>query len=244
MVLLGVGPGDPDLLTLAGYRALRAADAVAYPVASLTASGMALTIVERFLESGQRQLPLVFPMVREAEPLRAAWLAAAHALAAEVAVGQRVVFLCEGDVSLFATGSYVLLALRKHHPECPLQVIPGVSSVSAAAAAGAWPLAFQQEALLIRPCPDRPDDLLALLEQARQQAMVLALLKLGHRWLWVQPLLEQQGLLAEALFAERVGWPDQHVITADAVSAQKRPYFSQLLIRQRSQGVPSPPVLP
>ena len=84
----------------------------------------------------------------------------------------------------------------------------------------------------------------AHLEQARQQAMVLALLKLGHRWLWVQPLLEQQGLLAEALFAERVGWPDQHVITADAVSAQTRPYFSQLLIRQRSQGVPSPPVLP
>jgi precorrin-2/cobalt-factor-2 C20-methyltransferase len=61
---------------------------------------------------------------------------------------------------------------------------------------------------------------------------VLALLKLGHRWAWVRPLLAERGLLAEALFAQRVGWPDQLVAPAAVVPAEEQPYFSLLLIRQ------------
>jgi precorrin-2/cobalt-factor-2 C20-methyltransferase len=61
---------------------------------------------------------------------------------------------------------------------------------------------------------------------------VLALLKLGQRWRWVQPLLAERQLLHSALFAERIGWPDQRVLPAATVPAGERPYFSQLLIRQ------------
>jgi len=193
---------------------------------------MALSIVERFLCTEQRRLPLVFPMVRDPSQLQSAWSAAADALAAEVGAGRRLVFLCEGDVSLFATGSYVLLALQRRHPDCPVRVIPGISSVSAAAAAGAWPLALQQEGLLIRPCPETPEALIDLLERARDDGTVLALIKLGHRWSWVQPLMEQQGLLHQALFAERIGWPDQLVQPAVMVNPAEQPYFSLLLIRQ------------
>ena len=69
---------------------------------------------------------------------------AADTLAAEVAIGQRVVLLCEGDASLFATGSYVLLALQQRHPHCPCRVIPGITAVSAAAAAANWPWRFSR----------------------------------------------------------------------------------------------------
>ncbi|MEB3158256.1 MAG: precorrin-2 C(20)-methyltransferase [Synechococcus sp.] len=237
LVLMGVGPGDPELLTLKAHRHLCAADVVAYPVARPDAKGMASAIVAPFLDPSQRSLPLVFPMVTEAEHLLKAWRQAAAVLAEQVHRGHRVVFLCEGDVSLFATGSYVLLALQRHHPEINVEVIPGISSVAAAAAAGHWPLAFQKEGLLIRPCPDTPEGLDMLLQQAESAEMVLALLKLGVRWHWIQPLLKARGLLDRALFAERVGWPDQRVLPAAKVQAGERPYFSLLLVRHSADAV-------
>ncbi|MFN4864820.1 MAG: SAM-dependent methyltransferase [Cyanobium sp.] len=237
LTLVGVGPGDPDLLTVAAVRAIQAADRVAYPVAREGAEGMAAAIANRWITPEQLRLPLLFPMVAEAAPRVAAWHAAADALAAAVAAGERVVLLCEGDVSLFASSSYVQLALRRRHPGCPLRLIPGVPAVCAAAAAAAgsgmaWPLALQSEGLLIRPTPETPAELLQLLERAAGDGTVLALLKLGHRWSWVRPLLAARGLLEGALFAQRVGWPDQLVAPAAVVPATEQPYFSLLLIRQ------------
>jgi precorrin-2/cobalt-factor-2 C20-methyltransferase len=232
LVLVGVGPGDPELLTVAAVREIAAADLVAFPVANEGGQGMAAGIAARWLLPQQPQLPLLFPMTDAAEPRRQAWRAAAATLAAAVAAGQRVVLLCEGDVSLYATSSYVLLALRRFHPDCPVRLIPGISAVAAAAAAAGWPLALQRESLLIRPTPEQPAELEALLERAAAEAMVLALLKLGRRWGWLRPLLERRGLLAQSLFARRIGWPDQLVRPAIAVAAGEAPYFSLLLIRQ------------
>ena len=252
LTLLGVGPGDPQLHTVAAVRAIEAATVVAYPVAREGGIGMAATIAAPWIGHQQRQLPLVFPMVAEAEPRRLAWRAAAAALAAEVAAGHAVVLLCEGDASLFASCSYVLLALAAWHPGCPVRVIPGISSVAAAAAAASelggpaapampWPLALQGEGLLIRPTPESPAELEALLDWAAagsgcaaapEAQTTLALLKLGHRWAWVRPLLATRGLLDAALFAQRVGWPEQLLAAAAAVPAEEQPYFSLLLIRQ------------
>lgn len=237
LTLVGVGPGDPELLTVAAVRAIAAATVVAYPVAREGADGMAATIAATWISSEQRRLPLLFPMVAEAAPRQAAWRSAAAALAAEVAAGQAVVLLCEGDASLYASASYALLALAESHPACPVAVIPGITAVAAAAAAASsqglpWPLALQQDALLIRPTPDVAQELEALLERAAAEGMVLALLKLGYRWAWVRPLLEARGLLAGSLFAQRVGWPDQLLASAADVPADEQPYFSLLLIRQ------------
>jgi precorrin-2/cobalt-factor-2 C20-methyltransferase len=237
LTLVGVGSGDPELLTVAAVRALAAAAVVAYPVARPGGEGMAATIAAPWIAPHQERLPLLFPMTAEADPRRAAWLEAADRLAAVVAAGRSVVLLCEGDVSLFATSSYVLLALRRFHPRCPVRLIPGITAVAAAAAAGAWPLALQQEGLLIRPTPEDAAALDALLDRAAADSVVVALLKLGHRWSWVRPLLERRGLLEESLFARRVGWPDQVVAPAAAVAVEEMPYFSLLLIRQGWPGV-------
>ena len=234
--MVGVGPGDPELITVAAQRAIEAATVVAYPVAQPEAEGMAARIAEPWIAPGQRRLPLLFPMVVEAEPRRLAWHAAADALASEVAAGQRVVLLCEGDSSLYASCSYALLALAQRHPTCPVRVIPGITAAAAAAAASSqglvWPLALQQEALLIRPTPETPEQLEQLLDHAATTATVLALLKLGRRWPWVRACLEARGVLEQALFAQRVGWPDQLLAPAAAVAAGEQPYFSLLLVRQ------------
>jgi precorrin-2/cobalt-factor-2 C20-methyltransferase len=70
------------------------------------------------------------------------------------------------------------------------------------------------------------------LDQAAASDQVLALLKLGQRWPWVRQVLADRGLLAGALFAQRVGWPDQLVAPATAVAPGEQPYFSLLLVRQ------------
>jgi len=234
---VGVGPGDPQLLTVAAVRAIEAASLVAYPVARPEAEGMAAQIAAPWIESQQRRLPLLFPMVAAVEPRREAWHAAAEQLAAGVAAGERVVLLCEGDASLYASCSYVLLRLAEQHPTCPLRVIPGITAVAAAAAAASsqgmpWPLALQNDALLIRPTPDAPAELDALIDRAAAEGTVLALLKLGQRWAWVRPILERRGLLDQALFAQRLGWPDQRIAPAAVVAACEQPYFSLLLLRQ------------
>ena len=186
LTVVGVGPGDPDLLTLAAVRAIERAQVVAMPVAGEGIESMAAAIASAWIRPDQRRLPLVFPMVEAADPRRDAWHRAAAAIAAEVEQGHAVVLLCEGDASLFATASYVLLALQQRHPGCPVAVVPGITAISAAAAAAAWPLALQQDQLLVMPCPDQPEDLASALEQAAVQSRVLALLKLGRRWRWVQ----------------------------------------------------------
>ena len=219
-------------MTLAAVDAIKQAQVVAFPAVSDGAESMAASIAKPWIRPEQRRLPLVFPMVEASEPRRQAWHQAAAALAAEVVCGHAVVMLCEGDASLFATSSYVVLALQQRFPRCPLRVIPGITAMSAAAAVGAWPLALQQDQLLVMPCPDHPEDLITTLADAARQERVLALLKLGRRWSWVRPLLERQGLLKDTLFAERVGWSDQKVCRADQLLAGQRPYFSLLLIRQ------------
>jgi precorrin-2/cobalt-factor-2 C20-methyltransferase len=72
----------------------------------------------------------------------------------------------------------------------------------------------------------------ALLSQAASTATVLALLKLGRRWSWVRPCLAKRHLLETALFASRVGWPDERLVPASQVPAEEMPYFSLLLLRQ------------
>ena len=237
LTLVGVGPGDPELLTIAAVRALEQADVVVHPIGREGGTGMALTIAERWLKPEQQRLPLLFPMVAEASPRVDAWRSAADQLAQLVGEGFKVVLLCEGDVSLFATGSYVQLALRERHPDLPFRLIPGIPAVCAAAAAAPalgldLPLAFQQEGFLMRPCPDSIRPLENLLQVAEENQTVLGLIKVGQRWPWVRTVLQRRNLLDQALFAQRVGWPDQWIARAAEVSEDTKPYFSLLLIRQ------------
>ena len=230
--LVGIGPGDPSLMTLAAVQAIQNATLVAYPVARPDCDGMAVKIAESWITHEKKVQPLVFPMVEEVEPRQEAWKLAGEKLVSLVGEGEQVAFLCQGDVSLFASASYVLLYIKKNYPEFPVKLIPGVTSIAAAAAAGAWPLALQNDQLLVLPAPDDPKTLETLLDAAAYSRRVLALLKLGRRWVWIRPLLERKELLNDALFAQRVGFPDQQVIKASEAFETETHYFSMLLIRQ------------
>ena len=232
LTLVGVGPGDPSLLTLAAVRAIQSATVVAYPTAKGSDEGMAATIAKEWISSDKRRLPLVFPMLTEPLVLKKAWCKAADHLAKAVSEGEKVVFLSQGDVSLYATSAYVLLEMKDRYPEYPVRLVPGVNSISAAAAEGQWPLALQYDQLLMLSTPNDPIELEKILLEESSQNRMIALLKLGNRWSWVKPLLTKYELLDKSLFAERVGWFDQKVQLASEISNSEKPYFSLLLIRK------------
>jgi len=232
LTITGVGPGDPSLLTLAAINAIQDSTVVSYPVSIRGGESLAEKIASQWISKDKKKLPLYFPMVEDKNTLKKAWRVAGNELMKLVEKGERVVFLSQGDISLFSTGSYLSKELEKYHPECIVKLIPGVTSFSAAAAASKLPLAFQEEQLLVVPVQDSSEELKVILSEAARRNRVVVLLKLGKKWTWVKPLLKELNLLESSIFAERVGMSDQRILRASNLSSESRPYFSLLLIRQ------------
>ena len=232
LTIAGVGPGDPSLLTLAAVDAIKESTVVSYPISTLGGDSLAEKIASKWITKDKKKLPLYFPMVDDQNTLKSAWRAAGNELIKMVDKGERVVFLAQGDISLFSTGSYLSKEFEKYHPEYLVKLIPGVTSFSAAAAKSKLPLAFQEEQLLVLPVPDSYDELKVILSDAAIKKMVVVLLKLGKKWEWVKPMLEELDLLKKSIFAERIGFSDQQILRASDLPSGTRPYFSLLLIRQ------------
>ena len=232
LTITGVGPGDPSLLTLAAVNAIQDSTVVSYPVSMKGGESLAEKIASKWITKDKKKLPLHFPMVDDQNTLKDAWRAAGNELMKMVRKGETVVFLAQGDISLFSTGSYLSKELEKYHSECLVKLIPGVTSFSAAAANSKLPLAFQEEQVLVIPVPEASKKLKLILAEAALKKRVVVLLKLGKKWTWVKPLLKELDLLEKSIFAERVGLSDQQICKASNVSEESRPYFSLLLIRQ------------
>jgi len=232
LTITGVGPGDPSLLTLAAVDAIKESTVVSYPVSNKGGESLAAKIASKWITKEKKKLPLLFPMVDDQNTLKSAWKVAGNKLMNMVDRGEKVVFLSQGDISLFSTGSYLSKELEKYHQKCVVKLIPGVTSFSAAAAESRLPLAFQEEQLLILPVPDSYDDLKVILADAASKKRVVVLLKLGKKWEWVKPLLEELDLIKKSIFAEKIGFSDQQILYASNLPSGSRPYFSLLLIRQ------------
>ena len=232
LTITGLGPGDPSLLTLAAVDAIQESTVVSFPVSTRGGESLAEKIASKWISKDKKKLPLHFPMVDDQNILKKAWRVAGNELMKMVEKGERVVFLAQGGISLFSTGSYLSKELEKYHPECLVKLIPGVTSFSAAAAKSKLPLAFQEEQLLVLPVPDSYEELKFMLSDAALKKRVVVLLKLGKKWEWVKPLLEELDLIKKSIFAERIGFSDQQILRASDLPSGKRPYFSLLLIRQ------------
>ncbi|HTV46717.1 MAG TPA: precorrin-2 C(20)-methyltransferase [Stellaceae bacterium] len=218
---IGVGPGDPELLTLKGLRLLRAAAVVAYP-APEHGDSFARAIVAAWLDRGQREIAVRFPM-RPGPPPAQIYDVAACAIAAELAAGRDVALLCQGDPLLYGSfiGIWTRLADR-----FAVEIVPGVSSLTAGAAAVGVPLTARDEVLLVIPAT------LAEAEIARRLAAadVAAIVKLGRHLPKVKRVLAGLCLLDGACYVERASLPNQRVRPLAGID--EAAYFSMALVRQ------------
>ena len=231
LIIIGLGPGDPSLLTIAAVDAIKKSTLVAYPISNQGGKSIAAEIASNWIKN-KPQIPLLFPMENNSDILRNAWNIAAEKLRSEIIKGNRVVFISQGDISLFSTGSYIMLTLASKFPELSIKLIPGVTSLSAASAIGRYPLIMQNEQLLISSVPDNPKEFEEIIIESFKYNRVIAFLKIGIRWVWVKSILEKKGLLHSSLFAQRVGFPDQIVLPASEISDDSKPYFSLLIVRK------------
>jgi precorrin-2/cobalt-factor-2 C20-methyltransferase len=219
--LVGVGPGDPELLTLKAARLLARIPVVAYPTTGEGAA-LALAIAAGHLNPAAQHLPVRLPMQVERAPAAAAYDAAATAIRGLLEAGRDVAWLCEGDPLFYGSAMYLVGRVA---PFAPVAVIPGVTSLTAAAAAIARPLAARNEVLKVLPAP-LPDDVLSA-ELANAPAA--AIIKVGRHFDRVRKLLETSGHARGAVVIEQASGPQQRITALADFTQTARPYFSTIL---------------
>ena len=154
IVGIGVGPGDPELITIKGARILAEADVICVPKAHADTPSVALGMIKHILKQ-RRILPdvlhLVFPMTKDEQELQKAWARNAEIVAMRAKKGETVAFITLGDPMFFSTFVCLCQSIKTRFPEVKLEIIPGVTSLTACAASCKLPLAEQDEAVAIIP---------------------------------------------------------------------------------------------
>jgi precorrin-2/cobalt-factor-2 C20-methyltransferase len=218
---VGLGPGAPDLMTLRAARLIAAARVIAYP-ALAGAPSLARAIAADLIPAAAEEIVVDLPMTPARAPAQAAYDRAAERIGAHLAQGTDVVVLCEGDPLFY--GSFMYLHARLV-PRFPARIVPGVSSVMAAAAAAGRPLVARDERLLLLPATLPDADLAAGIAAAE----AVAILKLGRHLPRLRRLIASLGLTARATYVARATMAGETVLPL-AEAPETAPYFALILI--------------
>lgn len=227
---IGVGPGDPELITLKARRILGTVPAICVPVKSSADESYAYGIVRDFIDREHQQvIKLIFPMQTGTEPLTQFWEEAAETIWGHLASGDDCAFITEGDPFLYSTFIYVFEILRTRHPAVCIEVVPGVSSVNASAASALVPLAHTNGSIAILPATCTRERL----ERALRSFDTVVLLKVHRVFDRVLAILEEEGLAERAVCVARCSSPDQVIIREiKTLRGKKLDYFSLLIVRR------------
>lgn len=227
---IGVGTGDPELITVKGLRLLQKVSIVVFPAGVAGKPGIAEQIVSPWLSNNQQKLALCFPYIQDEQLLQQAWQEAAKQVWTYLQLNHDVAFVCEGDISFYSTFTYLAQTLTDLHPEAIVERVPGICSPMAAAASVGVPLTVRSDRLAILPALYVAAELEAVLAWAD----VVVLMKVSSVYEQVWQVLQQYDLLDRAWIVERATFPDQKIYR----NLRDRPslelsYFSLLLVYNR-----------
>ncbi len=218
---IGVGPGDPELMTLKAHRLIAAARVVAYPAPD-DGDSFARRIAAAMIPEGAEEIPMIVPMRADRFPAQEVYADAAERIAGHLGQGTDVAVLCEGDPFFYGSFMYLFARLAERFP---VEIVPGVSSLTACAAALKRPLTARNDVLTVLPGP-LPD---AELRPRIEAAQAVAIMKLGRHLPRIRALLDAMGLTGNSGYIERASLDVEHVSTLSQ-APEKAPYFSMILI--------------
>lgn len=218
---VGLGPGDPELMTLKAYRLIAGAEVIAYPTLEGSDS-FARSIASDIINPETEEIVVEIPMSVERGPAQTAYDLGALKISEKLNEGKDVIVLCEGDPFFYGSFMYLFSRLNEEF-EC--EVIPGVTSVTACAASIATPLTARNEVLTIIPGPINE----ALLEQRVAGSEAIAIMKVGRHLPKIRRVLEKLDLTKYAYYIERATLPNQMVLPLSDAPL-KAPYFSMILV--------------
>lgn len=218
---VGLGPGDPELLTLKAHRLICRAPVIAYPTLA-GGSSFARAIAADFIPETAREIVMDIPMTTARQPAQTAYDSGAEKIAFELEKGNDVIALCEGDPFFYGSFMYLFARLSERFKT---EIVPGVTSMTACAAAQGLPLAARNEVLTVIPGP---------LDEARMTARVeeadsLVIMKVGRHLPKIRRVLDAADLTSRAAYIERATLPNE-VRLPFAEAPEKAPYFSMILV--------------
>lgn len=235
---IGVGPGDPELITIKAAEILAQCRHVFVPKTRTEKESTALAIAGKYLSSGSQTHELVFPMVMDQKALTRHWDDAAACIVTIIERGENACFLTLGDPFLYSTYIHLLQTLRKLAPDIEVITVPGITSFSAAAALTEFPIGKGNEEVSIVPAVDNLD----AVREALQRGGTVVLMKIGKYLGKILELLNDLDLLDRGVFVSRAGLDGEYAeVNLRKLREQgiEAGYFSIMLIhaeRHRDQG--------
>ncbi len=227
---VGVGPGDPELLTRKAERIIRQAPVICAPTGAADAASYALSIVEHLLDrSKQEIITRVFPMMKKGPELEAAWAEVAKEVIERIDNGLDVAFITIGDPCLYSTFLYIQRLISEKRADIPIEIIPGISSINAAAAAAGIPLGIAGERIAILPATYEDYEL----RKTLLEFDTVVLMKVSRVFDRVYALLQELGMTDKAVFVRRVGSSQQEVVfDVSTLVGRELDYLSMLIVRR------------
>ena len=199
LVGIGVGPGDPELLTVKAVNAIKNADAIMCPASKEDRPSIALSVVDSIIDKSKNQeiIKLIFPMTKDKNTLEEHWKKNAKIMAEKVLSGKNVVYLTVGDPYLYSTWIYMHREISATHPDMKISVIPGIVSMFTFASKVGVSIAEGAEKVAIIPsCYD-----LSSVKEIAKNSEVLVFLKDGRYFDQVIDLLKESGFPDNSIFA-------------------------------------------
>ncbi|MEM6480045.1 MAG: precorrin-2 C(20)-methyltransferase [Pseudomonadota bacterium] len=218
---VGLGPGDPELMTLKAARLIGAAPVVAYPTLA-GAESFARQIASGVIARDVEEIAINVPMSVAREPAQRAYDGGALRISEALSAGKDVVCLCEGDPFFYGSFMYIFARLADRFET---HVIPGVTSVTACAARAHMPLAARNERVTILPGPLPEDEL----ERRIAGAESVAIMKVGRHLPKIRAVMARLGVLDDATYVARATLADEVVLPL-AEAPDAAPYFSMILL--------------
>ncbi len=206
---IGVGPGDPELITVKGARLLGECRHLFVPKARIKSESTAFGIIDRYVGKQAQVHELIFPMVTDKEELAQRWRESAQKIAAVLGAGEDAVFVTLGDSLLYSTYIYLVRALKEVLPEAKVATLPGVTAFSAAAALTNFPVGEAKEPVTIIPAADELDSV----REALKGTGTVIFMKVGKRLHAILDELEKAGFIDQAVFASYAGMEGERIET-------------------------------
>ena len=227
---IGVGPGDPDLITLKAAKVLKQVDVVFAAASTKNGYSLAEEIASTHLKEGVRLVRLGFPMTRDTERLQTAWEENARMVVYALRKGKDAAFVTIGDPMIYSTFGYIMRTIREKYPDVPIEIIPGITSYQAAAAAAGEILAEAEESFTVISGALGAKKLRKVIDNTDRVVM----LKVYREYKEIMDVLDQLDLLMGSVLVSRCGLDGERIVRnlEDGIDSVP-PYLSLLLISKR-----------
>jgi precorrin-2/cobalt-factor-2 C20-methyltransferase len=227
---VGVGPGDPELLTLRAYNVLSRVPVIFVPLKDRESKSYARSVIDSLIKKPEgKVVGLVLPMLRDRKQLAGYWQKAADTIWGYLNKGEDCAFVNVGDPLLYGTFVHVLETLKKAHPEVEVEVIPGISSISAAAARAIVPLASSEERIAIIS-GNREDK---IIRETIKNFDTVVFMKMNAVFDRLLPILEELKLVDKCVYVRRCTTQEEEIVRdISQLKGEKVDYFSLLILRK------------